>query len=177
MVVAVVLIVAVVAAMPRREKNVFRILGAGFGCPVCWPQARPCEVGAPPLGRSSGLAGAPCMMQDTRNSYLEAERRSFFFWAFLRVWLGQERAARFWKACDSVIVSLHLCNCRFAFLLQRNRVFYYWKCFSCVSSVAAVGSCSCFASVFHWSHWIAFECFACLWHQFCCGVAVFLSLP
>ena len=42
----------------------------------CITQARPCEVGALPLGRSSGLAGAPCIMQDTRNSYLEAERRS-----------------------------------------------------------------------------------------------------
>jgi len=34
-VVVVVLIVVVVVAMLRREKNVFRILGAGFGCPVC----------------------------------------------------------------------------------------------------------------------------------------------
>ena len=36
-------------------------------------------------------------MQDTRNSYLEAERRSFFFWAFLRVWLGQEGVRGFEK--------------------------------------------------------------------------------
>ena len=54
-------------------------------------------------------------MQDTRNSYLEAERRSSFSWAFLRVWLGQEGARGlvkyvlmqvFGSVCAFVLVAL-----------------------------------------------------------------------
>ena len=57
-------------------KGLLSASGCGFQV-CCITQARPCEVGALPLGRSSGLAGALCIMQDTRNSYLEVERRSF----------------------------------------------------------------------------------------------------
>ena len=55
----------------------------------CITQARPCEVGALPLGRSSVLAGAPCIMQDTRNSYLKPKDVLFRLGIFNGVaWAG-----------------------------------------------------------------------------------------
>ena len=49
--------------------------------------------------------------------FVPRSRKTLFSdWAFVRVWLGQEGVARFWKACACAIVSVDLCKCVFHFL-------------------------------------------------------------
>ena len=69
--------------MPRRKKNVFRLLGTNFGCPASYKE--------PLRGQSSALKAElqprrgelVVNIPDIRNPHLESERRSFLFWAWL----------------------------------------------------------------------------------------------
>ena len=103
--------------------------------------------------------------------FVPRSRKTLFSdWAFVRVWLGQEGVARFWKACACAIVSVDLCKCVFYVLSSTPVFFLYWTCLCCVLCVAAVGSCAVSNSVFHW---IAFVCSACVLRPCVSGVLVF----